>query len=95
MGLLEDILRRIVSRKYICSQCGAPMEFESENEDILVCTRCGHSIDSEFYGQEEKTYEDLYPLLDEDDDEDDDEDEDDECSGELYEEVYNELSHDD
>lgn len=93
MGLLEYIFRHMISKRYICSQCGGPMEFESDNEDILVCPRCGHSIDSEFYGQEEKTYEDLYPLLEEDDDED--EDEDDEYSGELYEEVYNELSHDD
>ena len=29
---------------YICSECGAKMEFEDEWEDTLICIQCGHSM---------------------------------------------------
>lgn len=47
---------------YICSECGAKMEFEDEWEDTLICIQCGHSIDLEHYGFEnDEEYEAQYP----------------------------------
>lgn len=42
------------------------MEWETENEDSLVCPECGHSMDSEMYGlDEDESYESLYPTKEE------------------------------
>lgn len=35
----------LLTGRYICSECGALMQFEDEWEDILVCLECGHSVD--------------------------------------------------
>lgn len=52
--------------RYICSQCGAKMEFEDKYEDVLVCPSCGHSVDFEHYGFEnDEEYEALYPTKEE------------------------------
>lgn len=82
--------------KYYCSQCGALMQFEDEMEDILVCLKCGNSVDLDHYGFEsEEEYETLYPTEEEvlgisDDDEEDEDD----CL-EPYDEVCGELSDND
>ena len=56
----------LVTGRYICSECGALMEFEDEHEDVLVCPKCSHSVDIEHYGFEnEEAYEALYPTRDE------------------------------
>lgn len=76
---------------YVCSKCGAKMEFEDEAEDILVCPTCGHSVDLDLYGSEdEEDYSALYPTEDDIFDEEEDED----YCGETYDEVCGELSND-
>lgn len=37
----------LLTGRYICSKCGARMQFEDEWEDILVCLECGHSVELE------------------------------------------------
>ena len=86
----EKRIKTMSSGNYICSQCGANMEFEDEWEDTLVCPKCGHDIDVDRYGCErDEEYEALYPTKEEvvgyDEEEDDDE-----C-GETYDEVCGEL----
>lgn len=34
----------LLTGRYICSKCGARMQFEDEWEDILVCLACGPSV---------------------------------------------------
>ncbi len=83
----------MLTRNYTCSECGEKMEFEDENEEILICIKCGHSVDLEHYGLEnEEDYESLYPTKEEVIGYDEDEEKD---TGEYYEEEYDELSHDD
>lgn len=75
----KNLIKAMLSGEYICSECGAVMEFEDENEDILVCVKCGHSVDLDDYGCEgDENYENLYPtreevlgIVDEDDSEND------------------------
>ena len=56
----------LLTGRYICSKCGARMQFEDEWEDILVCLECGHSVESERYGMEDdEEYEALYPTREE------------------------------
>lgn len=56
----------LLTGRYICSGCRGLMKFEDENEDILVCTECGHSVDLEHYGFEnDEEYEALYPAREE------------------------------
>lgn len=43
----------LLTGRYICSKCGARMQFEDEWEDILVCLECGHSVELERYGMED------------------------------------------
>ena len=51
----------LLTGRYICSKCGARMQFEDEWEDILVCLECGHSVELEQYGMEDdEEYEALY-----------------------------------
>lgn len=94
MNFFNDALRdALFTGRYVCSQCGAKMEFEDEHEDILVCPSCGHSVELERYGFEnDEEYEALYPTKEEvlgyDDDEED------EYHGETYDEVCGELSDD-
>lgn len=93
MGFLNDAsMEALLSGRYICSECGAKMEFEDEWEDILVCPECGHSVDSEHYGFEnDEDYDALYPTKEEVlgyDEEDED------YTGETYDEVCGELDDD-
>lgn len=84
----------LLTGRYICSECGALMEFEDEYRDTLVCPECGYSIDLDHYGFEnDEEYEDLYPTREEvlGYDEEGSEDE---YHGESYDEVYGELSDD-
>ena len=56
----------LLTGRYICSKCGARMQFEDEWEDILVCLECGHSVGVEQYGMEDdEEYEALYPTREE------------------------------
>lgn len=56
----------LLTGRYICSKCGARMQFEDEWEDILVCLECGHSVELERYGMEDdEEYEALYPTREE------------------------------
>lgn len=89
MGLLsEKMLEGMRTGKYPCEKCGNLMIWETDREDILVCPKCGYSVDSDHYGFTDEEYEALYPTLEElIDQEEDDEDS---CE-EIYEEVYNEL----
>ncbi len=62
----EEQIKAMLSREYICHECGGLMEFEDEWEDILVCPRCGHSVDLDDYGCEgDEEYENLYPTKEE------------------------------
>ena len=86
----EKLAKSLLSGLYTCSECGGRMEFEDDNEDVLVCPKCGHSVELEEYGFEHpEDYNDLYPTKDEfyDSDEDDDD-------SAPYEEVHGELSGD-
>lgn len=62
----KKAIEALLTGKYICSQCGAEMEFEDEWEDVLICPCCGNSIDSERYGFEsDEEYDALYPTKEE------------------------------
>ena len=63
MGFFNDKLAEaLFGGGYICSECGADMEFEDEYEDTLVCLKCGHSVDLEHYGFEnDEDYDALHP----------------------------------
>lgn len=46
MGFFNDLLAdALLSGRYICSECGAKMEFEDEYKDVLICSKCSHSVD--------------------------------------------------
>ena len=82
--------------KYLCPKCGAVMDWENENQDVLICPKCGYDVSLERYGFSDEEYGSLYPTkeevcgyVDEEDDEDEDE-----YNGESYDEVYGELSDD-
>ena len=70
MGFYNDKLAEaLFSHNYICHECGEQMEFEDEWEEVLVCPKCGHSVDLEEYGFEgTDEYEKLYPTKEELDD---------------------------
>lgn len=90
----KKAIEALLKRKYICSECGAEMEFEDEWEEVLICHKCGHLIDSEMYGFEnDEDYDALYPTEEELLDFENENDEDNEY-GETYEEVCGELSDD-
>lgn len=96
MSLFNDKQREAMrTGVYLCEECGKPMVWETENEDILVCPYCGYSVDSDRYGYTDEEYEALFPTKEEllgysDDEYDEDEDD----SGETYDEVFNELDDD-
>lgn len=91
MSFVNDKLKEgLLEGRYICSECGATMEFEDEWEDVLICPKCGHSVELEHYGFEnEEEYESLYPTKEEVVGYEENEREDN--SGETYEEVCGEL----
>ena len=45
--------------EYSCYECGAVMDIV---EDVLVCPKCGHSVDLEDWITEPEDYEEYYPL---------------------------------
>lgn len=98
MGFFNDArIEAMLTGRYICSKCGAMMEFENDMEDSLVCPSCGHDVDIDRYGAEDdEDYDALYPTEEEvlgyDEDEYDEDDED--YCGETYDEVCGELSDD-
>lgn len=62
----EKLIKAMLSREYICSQCGEKMEFEDEWEDTLICSHCGHSVDLDRYGcEDDEEYEKIYPTREE------------------------------
>lgn len=91
--------KALLSKKYICNECGELMEFEDEWEDILICPKCGHTIETDDYGFEDgddEDYEEYYPtkeevlgIVSEDDEIDEDN-----PYGETYDEVCGELDDD-
>lgn len=87
----EAQIDAMFDQKWICPQCGSDMEFEDENEDILVCPNCSYDVCVEKYGLSEEEYDKLYPSKEDVDWEPDDDADDD---GESYDEVYDELSDD-
>ena len=77
---------------YICSECGAKMEFEDEWEDVLICPKCGYETDIDHYGFEsDEEYEALYPTKEEVLGYDEEDDGDEEEITEAYDDVYGEL----
>lgn len=88
----EKLVEALFSGNYICSVCGAEMNFEDEWKDVLICPSCDHSVELERYGFEnDEAYDALLPSMDEIIDS---EDEDEEYTGEIYDEVCGELSDD-
>ena len=89
----EKLVEALFSGRYICSECGAEMDFEDERKDVLICPSCGHSVELERYGFEnDEAYDALFPSIDEIIHSEEDEDE--EYTGEIYDEVCGELSDD-
>lgn len=82
----------LLTDRYICSNCGARMQFEDEFGDTLICPACGHDEDYEHHGFTDEEYDALYPSREEVCGYEDNEE--DEYNGESYEEVYGELSDD-
>lgn len=94
MGFFNDALvEALFTGNYVCRECGAPMEFEDEWKDILVCPSCGYSVELDRYGfDSDEEYDALYPTKEEVCGyEDEYDDEDDGYNGETYDEVYGEL----
>lgn len=88
MSILDVLGKKFDSDDaYKCPECGNDMIWENEASGDLVCEECGYGENIEHHGLTDEEYEELYPVL-----EDDDESEDD--SGERYDEVYNELNED-
>lgn len=73
--------------EYTCYECGAVME--KADEEVLVCPRCGHSVDIEDYITEEEDYEQFYSGRSRYDDETEWHDHE-EFPGEQYEDVFGE-----
>lgn len=49
----------LLNDEYFCYECGAVMGIV---EDVLVCPKCGHSVDLEDWITEPENYEEYYPL---------------------------------
>lgn len=60
----EEMITAFKTGVYICPECYGQMEFETEDEDILVCPNCGYSMDLDHYGFTDEEYADLYPTED-------------------------------
>ncbi len=60
--------------QYNCYECAAVMNLV---DDVLVCPKCGHSVDVEDWVTEAEDYEEYYPTKEEffDEDENDDNEE--------------------
>lgn len=73
--------------EYTCYECGAVMV--KADEEVLVCPKCGHSVDIEDYITEEEDYEQLYSGRSRYDEETEWHDHE-EFPGEEYEDVFEE-----
>lgn len=72
--------------EYTCYECGAVMDIVG---DVLVCPKCGHSIEVKDWSTEPQDYEEYYPTREEivgygDDDDDEN------SSGEYYDPMIDE-----
>ena len=85
MGRRRSLDELVLDDDYFCGECGAEME---RFGDVLVCPKCGHSVDVEDYMTEYEDEEEYAPTLEELEGLPDEEDEE---LGETYDEVYNEL----
>lgn len=87
----DDLMEALDTGMYICSKCGAFMNFEDEEfKDVLICPECGHEVEFDRYGiEDDDEFDALYPTKEEVCGYDDEDDSDD--AGETYEEVCNEL----
>lgn len=66
MSFFNDEQRRaILTGNYWCPECFERMEWENDNEDVLICPNCGLVMDSERYGMTDEEYDDLYPTEEE------------------------------
>ena len=94
MSLLNDKLRHgLVTGEYLCEECGSLMIFEDEElRDILICPKCGYSVDIDDYGFKDDpeaaerrypTEEEVLGIYEEESD----------CE-ETYEDVYGETEED-
>lgn len=91
----EALLKALHTHEYVCSRCGAIMEFENEWKDTLVCPNCGHEIDYDRYGCEsDEEYEALYPTEEEVLGYDSEEEDEDNEFGEVYDDDHGELDDD-
>ena len=62
----EKWIEAMLTGNYICSKCGAKMEFEDEWEEVLICPNCGYDMDADKYGFEsDEEYEAFYPTKEE------------------------------
>ena len=48
--------------QYSCYECGAVMDIVG---DVLVCPKCGHSVELEDWSTEPNDYEEYYPSKEE------------------------------
>lgn len=48
--------------EYSCYECGANMDLV---DDVLVCPKCGHSVNVDDWVTEAEDYEEYYPLKEE------------------------------
>lgn len=71
--------------EYYCYECGTIMR--KADDKVLVCPKCGHSVDIEDYTTEEEDYEEFYANNSKIEDETEWHDNE-EFPGEQYENVY-------
>ncbi len=76
--MLDEFVKAFLDN-YYCYECGAVME---QVDDVLVCPKCGHSVDVDDYITEEEDYDRFYGINRYDDDDMPEE------IKELYEDIY-------
>lgn len=94
MGFFTDEqLKALKTGIYICSKCGAQMEFEDEEtEEVLICPACGHEVDIDRYSlEDDEAYEDWLSQWPTEEDYFGYEENDDPEENEPYDEVCGEL----
>ncbi len=76
--MLDEFIDAFLN-EYSCYECGTAME---QVGDVLVCPKCGHSVDVDDYITEEEDYDRFYGINRYDDDDMPEE------IRELYEDIY-------
>jgi len=71
---------------YECYDCGT--EMEKADEEVLVCPKCGYSVDIEDYTEQTEIYEEVYGGQNMSELCHEDENFPEEFPGETYEDVY-------